>query len=65
MSLYRPPRIAASQITPESCFLNRRSFLATAAGGALAALGTPAFAEALKASKSPYAVDEALTPEKS
>ena len=64
MSLYRPPRIAASQITPERCFFSRRSFLATAAGGALAAFGTPAFAEALKASKSPYTVDEALTPEK-
>ena len=64
MSLYRPPRIPASQITPERCFLGRRSFLAAAAGGALLASGAPAFAEALKASKSPYAVDEALTPEK-
>ena len=64
MSLYRPPRIPASQITPERCFLGRRSFLAAAAGGALLASGAPAFAEALKASKSPYAVDEAVTPEK-
>lgn len=64
MSLYRPPRIPASQITPEHCFLGRRSFLAAAAGGALLASGAPAFAEALKAAKSTYAVDEALTPEK-
>ena len=64
MSLYRPPRIAASEITPERCFFNRRSFLAAAAGGALMAAGTPALAEALKASKSPYRVDEKLTPEK-
>ncbi|MEW9615584.1 protein-methionine-sulfoxide reductase catalytic subunit MsrP [Shinella sp. S4-D37] len=64
MSLYRPPRIPASQITPERCFLGRRSFLAAAAGGALLASGAPAFAEALKASKSPYVVDEAVTPEK-
>ena len=65
MSLYRPPRIASSEITPERWFLNRRSFLTAAAGGALAAAtGLPAFAEALKASKSAYAVDEALTPEK-
>jgi sulfoxide reductase catalytic subunit YedY len=58
MSLYRPPRIAASEITPQSCFFSRRSFLAAAAGGAIAAVGTPAFAEALKASKSRYMVDE-------
>ncbi|WP_411036095.1 protein-methionine-sulfoxide reductase catalytic subunit MsrP [Shinella sp. BYT-45] len=64
MSVYRPPRIPASQITPEDCFFNRRSFLAAAAGGVLAAAGTPAFAEALKASRSQYTVDEALTPEK-
>ena len=64
MSLYRPPRIVSSEITPERWFLNRRGFLAAAAGGALAATGTPAFAEALKASKSRYTVDETLTPEK-
>ncbi|RFZ81960.1 protein-methionine-sulfoxide reductase catalytic subunit MsrP [Shinella sp. WSJ-2] len=64
MSLYRPTRIASSEITPERWFLNRRGFLAAAAGGALAAAGTPAFAEALKASKSKYTVDETLTPEK-
>nr|WP_298099298.1 protein-methionine-sulfoxide reductase catalytic subunit MsrP [uncultured Shinella sp.] len=64
MPLYRPSRIVPSEITPERWFLNRRGFLAAAAGGALAAAGTPAFAEALKASKSQYTVDEKLTPEK-
>ena len=64
MPAYRPPRIPASQITPEHCFLQRRSFLAAAAGGALLAAGPPAFAEALKASTSKYKVDETVTPEK-
>ncbi|HEV7246681.1 MAG TPA: protein-methionine-sulfoxide reductase catalytic subunit MsrP [Shinella sp.] len=64
MSLYRPPRLAASEITPEHCFLNRRTFLAAAAGGALATGGSSAFAASLTASKSQYMVDETLTPEK-
>jgi sulfoxide reductase catalytic subunit YedY len=64
MSFYRTPRVVASEITPEHCFLNRRTFLATAAGGALAAAGSTAFAASLNASKSQYMVDETLTPEK-
>ena len=64
MPVYRPPRIPARDITPEHLFFNRRSFLATAAGGMLAAAGTPALAEALKAAESRYTVDEKLTPEK-
>ena len=64
MPLYRPPRIASSEITPERCFLNRRGFLAAAAGSAVAATASPAWAEALKATASQYRVDETLTPEK-
>ncbi|ASY62658.1 putative sulfite oxidase subunit YedY [Sinorhizobium sojae CCBAU 05684] len=62
MSYYRPPRIAASEITPERFFLGRRTFLAAAAGSL--ALGTRAAdAAALEAVSSSYKVDEALTPE--
>jgi sulfoxide reductase catalytic subunit YedY len=64
MSSYRPPRTPASEITPEKLFLNRRTFLAAAAGGGLVVAGGPALADALNASKSRYTVDEKLTPEK-
>jgi sulfoxide reductase catalytic subunit YedY len=64
MPFYRPPRIAASEITPEHCFLDRRSFLAAAAFGTMAIGASPALAEALKGSPSGYKVDETLTPEK-
>ncbi len=62
MPYYRPPRIAASEITPERFFLSRRAFLAATAGSL--ALGTRAAdAAALNAVSSPYKVHEALTPE--
>ena len=64
MPVYRPHRIPARDITPEHVFLDRRAFLATAAGGMLAAAGSPAFAKALTATESRYTVDEAPTPEK-
>ncbi|ACP24999.1 putative reductase [Sinorhizobium fredii NGR234] len=63
MPVYRPPRIAASEITPERFFLDRRSFLAAAGGLVLGGTGM-AHAAALKTSASPYKVDETLTPEK-
>lgn len=63
MPFYRPARIPASEITPEHCFLNRRSFLA-AAGGAMTVSASPALAEALKGAPSQYTIDETLTPEK-
>ncbi len=63
MPAYRPPRIAASEITPERFFLDRRSFLA-AAGGLVLGGASVAHAAALKPSTSPYKVDETLTPEK-
>ncbi|OMQ32006.1 protein-methionine-sulfoxide reductase catalytic subunit MsrP [Ensifer sp. 1H6] len=65
MPAYRPPRIASSEITPESCFLSRRAFLATTAGGLLIA-GTgvgSVQAAALAAPKGRYTVEEDLTPE--
>lgn len=65
MPCYSPPRIAASEITPERFFLNRRTFLAAAAGSLPLGLGLEtASAAALKAAPSPYKLDEALTPEK-
>ncbi|THK40005.1 protein-methionine-sulfoxide reductase catalytic subunit MsrP [Ensifer sp. MPMI2T] len=63
MTAYRPPHIAASEITPERFFLNRRTFLATAAGGLVLGGATAARAAALKASPSPYKLDDAMTPE--
>ncbi|PDT48038.1 MULTISPECIES: protein-methionine-sulfoxide reductase catalytic subunit MsrP [Sinorhizobium] len=63
MPAYRPPRIAASEITPEPFFLDRRRFLAAAGGLVLGGAGLAEAAE-LKASSSRYKVEEALTPEK-
>lgn len=64
MSAYRPPKIAAKEITPEKFFLNRRGFIAATAGGLLLAQQAQASAAALKANPSAFSVDEALTPEK-
>lgn len=63
MPAYRPPRIASSEITPEGCFLSRRTFLATTAGALLVAGAGTAHAVALAAPKGKYTVDEELTPE--
>lgn len=61
MSLYRPPRINSSEITPRDLYLSRRTFMAgTAAGLAFAASGT-ALAAPLAASPSAYKVDDKLT----
>ncbi len=65
MTAYRPPRINAREITPESLFLNRRLFMTATAGGLLAAGVTRgAHAAQLNASPSSYRLDESLTPEK-
>lgn len=62
MSLYRPPRIQPSEITPREMYLSRRSFMAgTAAGLVFAASGT-ALAAPLAAKPSAYKVADKLTP---
>jgi sulfoxide reductase catalytic subunit YedY len=64
MPSYRAPRIAAFEITPERCFLDRRAFMAAAAGGLFLGGATAGHAGPLKASASAYKVDDPLTPEK-
>ncbi|MDR6758391.1 sulfoxide reductase catalytic subunit YedY [Mycoplana sp. BE70] len=64
MTAYRPPKIAAHEITPEAIFMNRRSFVGAAAGGLLIAWADSAHAAALKASASAFKAGEAPTPEK-
>lgn len=63
MAAYRYPKIAASEITPQGVWMNRRSLLAGA--GAAAALpfigGSGAQAAPLTTTPGPYATDEAHT----
>ncbi|MCF3639101.1 protein-methionine-sulfoxide reductase catalytic subunit MsrP [Rhizobium sp. TRM95111] len=66
MPAYRPPRINATEITPEAVFFNRRIFLAAAAGSLVAtssagALAAPA---ALTYKAGAVTLDETPTPEK-
>lgn len=66
MPAYRPPRIASSEITPQSAYLQRRDILklgglgAAALGMSLGAGGN-AFAAKLSTVPSAYKVDEKLT----
>ena len=59
MIIRRPADIASSEITPESLYLDRRSFLKSAAAGAALATVSPA---ALAACESPAAAQERVTP---
>ncbi len=62
MSPYRPPRIAASEITPPALYMSRRTLMATAGTGlALAALPKPLRAAAITAKSTGYKVDETVT----
>lgn len=62
MPAYRPPKIAASEITPRQVYMRRREFLGAATMGAVALYGaTKASAAALTAIKSKYTVDEKPT----
>jgi len=63
MPIYRPPRIPSSEITPQSVWLRRREFLASAAAAGFSILA-PSIAGAapLEAAKSKYTVPEKLTP---
>ncbi len=64
MVAYHPPKIPPHEITPEHLFLNRRGFLAAAAGSMLLTPSAAALAAGLTASPSRFKVDEPLTPEK-
>jgi len=58
-------RIPDSEVTDKSLWLDRRRFLALGAGGALMGAGLSALAAPLSGVvKSPYTVNEALTPQK-
>lgn len=61
MSRYRPPRIASSEITPQSLYINRRSLIGAAASGLAFAAAPKAFAAALSASPSRYVLTEKQT----
>jgi sulfoxide reductase catalytic subunit YedY len=68
MALYRPPKIASSEITPKEIYLTRRQWLGAAAGIGLAttlpagpALAKPII-EPLTFAKSPLSTDETPTP---
>lgn len=63
MPVYRPPRIASSEITPRDVYLSRRRFLGTAAGlAAIGLTGREAVAAPLTAKPGAYKLDEQLTP---
>jgi methionine sulfoxide reductase catalytic subunit len=64
MSLYRPPSIPASEITPQSLYVSRRSFIAGAAAGLTFAGAGGAFAAPIATTPSIYKVDDKLTPKK-
>ena len=61
MSRYRPPKIAQSEITPQSLYLNRRSLIGAAAGGLALAAAPRAFAAAIAAKPSQYVLTEKPT----
>jgi sulfoxide reductase catalytic subunit YedY len=63
MAVYRPPHIAARDVTPRDTYMNRRKFMGAAAGLAFAggAAGS-AFAAPLTAKPGPYKLDEKVTP---
>ena len=62
MPAYRPPHIAASEITPREIYMSRRTFIGSAAAGALLAGAGSALAVPLTASPSRFSTDEKLTP---
>jgi methionine sulfoxide reductase catalytic subunit len=64
MSLYRPPSIPASEITPQSLYVSRRGFIAGAAAGLTFAGAGGAFAAPIATTPSIYKVDDKLTPKK-
>ncbi|NKN36678.1 protein-methionine-sulfoxide reductase catalytic subunit MsrP [Agrobacterium sp. a22-2] len=61
MPVYHPPKIAGSDITPQTVYMNRRTILGAAAGGLAFAAAPSAFAAALSARATDYTVTEKLT----
>lgn len=63
MAVYRPPHIAARDVTPRDTYMNRRKFMGAAAGLAFAggAAGSASTAP-LTAKPGPYKIDEKVTP---
>jgi sulfoxide reductase catalytic subunit YedY len=62
MPAFRPPHIAASEITPRSIYISRRQFIGAAAAGLTLAGAGDALGAPLTASSSPFKTDEPLTP---
>eukprot|EP00913_Durusdinium_trenchii_P021287 g20000.t1 len=62
MSVYRPPRIPFSELTPKDVYLSRRGFIAATAMAGLAVAGGPAIAAPLTAAPGRFKLDEKLTP---
>lgn len=62
MPAYRPPRIAASEITPREIYMSRRAFMGTAAAGFVLTGAGGTLAAPLTASPNPFPIDEMLTP---
>ena len=65
MTRYTPPKLPASEITPQSIFLKRRALIGMGAGALALATAPGAFAAALNARQTAYKVDEELTPKDS
>ena len=62
MLIQRPPEIRSSEITPKQVYLNRRRFLAAAAGAAFAARHARAGIKLSGFTQSPLSTKEKLTP---
>jgi sulfoxide reductase catalytic subunit YedY len=62
MLIQRSPDIRSSEITPKQVYLNRRRFLAAAAGAVFAAGSAKAGAKLNGIAKSPFSTSEKLTP---
>ncbi|MCM2475640.1 protein-methionine-sulfoxide reductase catalytic subunit MsrP [Rhizobium sp. CG5] len=61
MPVYHPPKIAGSEITPQTVYMNRRTILGAAAGGLAFAAAPSAFGAALSAKATDYTVTEKVT----
>lgn len=61
MPSYRPPKIAASEITPQKFYMNRRTLLGAAASGIALTSAPGAMAAALAAKETDYKVPDKIT----